>query len=826
MYSLSPKKPTKKTNSTSLGKAKRVLAVVVTSGMMVSFGCSQSETDRSYRYEATVVKTEYGIPHITAESWGSLGFGEAYTAAEDHICNMALALVQSRGESAAVFGPGPRNRNLSRDIVIKALGIPERAGEALAAQEPQIKEWVEGYTAGYNQFVNERAGKFGSWCNDATWVRPVTATEFMAQYVTLVYTLPRIAGAITAAAPPTPQVEASAAIAALEIAPPLRDTLTDMKLRDMGSNAWAIASKRSENGKGLLLANPHYPWYGIARFWEKHLMIPGVYDAYGAGLIGTPGVLIGFNETVGWTHTVSDSKRTVIYQLTLNPHNPRQYWWENDWRKLRSVEVSTNVKTADGLKNQQHTVWFSHHGPLIALPGLTDDPYTAFAVRDANASNLHTFAQWQAMGSAKNMDDFIDAHRNYNAMPWVNTIAASSDGRAVYIDNSNVGALSEETILTWSNTLKADTKLHNLYLSEGLVILDGSQQNNEWLDTSSPVPHTEPFERRPLIESDQYVFNANDSYWLSDPEKPAAALSPLYGPIMTPRSVRTRMNIALLRPDSPYGHAGDDGKFSRNEIQTALFSNESLTADMLLPELLAACDAIPQRTIENTTVNLTKACNVLAAWDRRFNSESRGAVLFREWITQYSADETSIGSSLFQQPFNPMEAATTPAGLANTELALDRLARAKLMLEAEGIGLDTALGNLQIGHRSERQYPVHGGNRHEGIANLQMSTTVGNNPTETPIFTGSNEFAEGSYSLSKSGYNVVHGSSFIMTLGWSDAGPEAEGILSYSQSGDPESPHFDDQTQLYTEKTWRPIRFMPSDIENHAVSQKVLRSLD
>ena len=82
-----------------------------------------------------------------------------------------------------------------------------------------------------------------------------------------------------------------------------------------------------------------------------------------------------------------------------------------------------------------------------------------------------------------------------------------------------------------------------------------------------------------------------------------------------------------------------------------------------------------------------------------------------------------------------MEAATTPAGLANTELALDRLARAILMLEAEGIGLDTALGNLQIGHRSERQYPIHGGNPHEGIANLQMSTTVGNNPTETPVFT-------------------------------------------------------------------------------------------
>jgi acyl-homoserine-lactone acylase len=286
------------------------------------------------------------------------------------------------------------------------------------------------------------------------------------------------------------------------------------------------------------------------------------------------------------------------------------------------------------------------------------------------------------------------------------------------------------------------------------------------------------------------------------------------------------MNIALLRADSPYGHAGDDRKLNRDEMQTALFSNESLTADMLLPELLDACETNPELSIETDTIDLTEACKVLAAWDRRFNSESRGAVLFREWITQYPADETYLGSSLFQQPFNPMEAATTPSGLANVDLALDRLARAVRLLDNEGIGLDTALGNLQIGHRYGRQYPIHGGNRHEGIANLQMSTSIGNNPTETPIFTGSGEFAGDSDSLSKSGYNVVHGSSFIMTLGWSDVGPEAEAILSYSQSGDPESPHFDDQTQLYAEKSWRPVRFTPTDIETNAVSRRVLRSID
>ena len=187
-------------------------------------------------------------------------------------------------------------------------------------------------------------------------------------------------------------------------------------------------------------------------------------------MIGAPGVAVGFNQNLGWSHTVSNSKRTVIYQLSLNPNDPTQYRWQDGWRSLTNVAVSVDVKTDAGIVTKPHTIWSSHHGPLLVLPGLSDDPLTAYAVRDANQDNVHTFAQWKAMGSARNMDDFVDAHRTYNAMPWVNTIAASADGRAVYIDNSNVGALSTEAIERWRKTLKVVPKLQYLFLSKGLVI--------------------------------------------------------------------------------------------------------------------------------------------------------------------------------------------------------------------------------------------------------------------------------------------------------------------------------------------------------------------
>ena len=72
--------------------------------------------------------------------------------------------------------------------------------------------------------------------------------------------------------------------------------------------------------------------------------------------------------------------------------------------------------------------------------------------------------------------------------------------------------------------------------------------------------------------------------------------------------------------------------------------------------------------------------------------------------------------------------------------------------------------------------------------------------------------------LTSSGYNIVHGSSFIMTLNYTEVGPSAEAILSYSQSGSSSSEHFSDQTELYRDKVWRDIYFKPSDILRHKIS--------
>ena len=776
---------------------------------ILTLSACQPEPKDSSLYQVDITRTQFGVPHIKAADYGSLGYGEAYASGQDQVCNMAVALITAKGQAAQYLGVGHENAYLYSDMVIDALNMPLKGRKALAVQPEKIKKWIEGYTAGYNRYLSDSAGEYDSWCNHASWVKPATAEDFMTQYVASVHTITRMAGAVVAAQPPATttsiEVSQSQQLAALKA----------IKLEGMGSNGWAFGSKATENGKGTLLANPHYPWYGTSRFWEKHLMIPGELDVYGTNLVGNPGVAIGFNNAIGWTHTVSDSKRVVLYQLTLNPEDPTQYRYQGEWRSLEARDVSVNVLTNEGIDTRTAPVWFSHHGPIIQMPGLEWSAQKAYATRDANSENTQVMSQWLAMGQAQSMDEFIQAHETYNSMPWVNTISTSAEGRAVYLDNSNVGALSSEAIEAWNKRIEQVPQLKQLYLTKGLVILDGSTLRDEWIShPDASIPGTTTFEQRPLIESDYYVFNSNDSYWLSDPAHPVTGYSPLYGATETPRSVRTRMNVHLLDGLDGFDFRGEDGLFSTTEIQAALFDNSGLAAHLLKPELLERCNKNPKVIIDVEIIDLTSACIILENWDNRYDLDSRGAVLFREWITRYDINATRFSGSLFTGQFDKEKPALTPLGLVKGKQPLQALAQAVVLLNSEGIALDSPLGDVQKAHRAGTAIAVHGGNSHEGIANLQVTRPY----IESPIFSGNNDRLGDSKTLSSSGYNIAHGSSFIMTLNFTDEGPQAQAILSYSQSGAPKSENFSDQTARYRDKEWRDIYFERSDIAKHSLS--------
>src|SRR5690554_8150809 len=63
------------------------------------------------KLEATIRRTEGGVPHIKADNLKSAAFGHGYAQAQDNVCLLAEAIVKARSERAKYFGPGQGNIN-------------------------------------------------------------------------------------------------------------------------------------------------------------------------------------------------------------------------------------------------------------------------------------------------------------------------------------------------------------------------------------------------------------------------------------------------------------------------------------------------------------------------------------------------------------------------------------------------------------------------------------------------------------------------------------------------------------------------------------------
>jgi acyl-homoserine-lactone acylase len=382
-------------------------------------------------------------------------------------------------------------------------------------------------------------------------------------------------------------------------------------------------------------------------------------------------------------------------------------------------------------------------------------------------------------------------------MPFINTMATSQEGIAWYIDDAATPNLSPEALALWQERRKSDANTRRLD-GQGIVLLDGSDPRFEWRnDPAAPIPGLVPYSHQPRLERTDYIFNANNSFWLANAKALLSGdFSPMYGEQATARSLRTRNNaltLGLVSPDKP---AGADNRFTLDELGNAILSNRSLGAELLKDELVERCSAISSN-------DLAEACRILAKWNGRYDLDSRGAVLFREWLAQFTNADALAKGKLFAIDFDPADPVGTPRALAAGPQAIENLARAVELLRSRQIPLDVPLGELQYTDKNGRRIPIHAGGNVEGLMNIVgyslNSTTL--EPADAP------KLVKGSRLLTEKGYPVTTGSSFLMVMEFTAGGPRAKAFLTYSESGDPASPYFADQTELFSKKQWRPILF-------------------
>lgn len=808
-------------------------------GCALLIGCSEdsekaSGTDTSVSYQATVRYTEFGVPHIKADDAGSLAYGIGFAHARENLCTLSEQLMKLKSQRSRYLGPGDGYSNLLTDVGYKAIDYPGQAEQYYSDLSSASRIMLEGYAAGFNRVLQDKQGNWPSPCAGAEWVTPVTGKDLLAYQLDLagLASTRNFLAAIAAATPPS--VVRHGMAKHMEVSLDAAQVLT---AEGIGSNGWALGKDRVEGANSMLLGNPHFPWDGELRFFQNHLTIPGEMDVNGVTMMGLPAVVIGFNQHLGWTHTVSQSKRFTLYQLKLDSADPTHYLFDGEVRAMTEKSVTVDVLQADGsVQPYSQTVYFSHFGPVVNLaslsPALGWTDSSVITYRDANAGNIRMLDQWLAMSQAKSRDEFLAAFETHQGIPWVNTLMVDESGSATYVDGTQVPQISVPAQGYWETASQSPQLAPIWQDGAGSVLLPGHSSAFEWVDSGDAgAPGLIPFSQAPLQTRQDYLFNANSSHWLGNLSAPLEGFSILYGPEGTIRSPRTRYNAALISDMSGNGLAGMDNRFTLDELKTVLTHNGSLYGGDWKNALTQRCTAYSTVQLDGSAYDLSPACQALVNWDGTYNLNSQGAHLMRELLRQFRVSgHRSLDDALFSVPFDESNPATTPSGLVPVDSGapeqdpvLVALARASSVLEAAGIALDAPLRDVQYLIKAEDKaaIPVTGGYSFEGVFNMAESKVasrstsllannlIGEAQNDSLLF-ALDEDNDGNAELA---YRPNYGSSFVMALAFTDDGPKADMLLSYSQSHDPDSPHFSDLTQRYSQQQWQAMLLDEEDVE-------------
>lgn len=780
-------------------------------------------------YEVTIRRTAHGVPHITGKDLGSVAYGNGFAFAQDHICILADQILKVRGERARYLGPGRGNTCVGSDFAYRALGLHERAVAQIGQQPASLQAMLKGYAAGFNRYLEETPkAQLPAPCTGAEWVKPISDVDLLAYAfsVSLTGSSYQLIDAIAVATPPG-DTSGTAGVPDRE-----HVKLERPDLSQVGSNGWAIGRDRSASGHGMVVANPHFPWEGELKLWESHLTVPGELDVYGVGLLGVPAVLIGFNNDVAWTHTFSSGQRMTLYGLRLVPGKPTTYQYDGAERDMTWKDIGIQVRQEDGsLVDLSRRMYFSHYGPIIAIPNTAEwTEQSVLTYRDANLENNTLLAQFLGMNQARSLDEFKAVYAREQGIPWVNTMATDRAGNTWYADAAPTPNLTRVAQLTWDAARQgADPATTLLWQQMGLVLLDGSNKENEWQDEEGArSPGLVPFSKVPQMDRTDFVFNANDSYWLTNPAAPLTGFSPMHGLENVPQMPRTRLNAVMLTEKREGGASGADGLFTREELQDAILNNRGIMAELLLDDVVDRCTGQTAVPYQDGTVDISQACTLLAQWDRRFDRDSVGAIIWREFTGSYTMGQLQSSPALYAHPFDPADPIATPHTLApapteGADPVLTNLARAVSMLTAAGLDLDLPLGEAQFTPRvSGERIPLHGGGNYDGAANIVSFGTLKSTTPEAEYNSASRNVINARTGLSQGGYVINNGSSFIMAMEFTPAGVQASAVLTYSQSSNPASPHYADQTRLFSQKQWRPILFSAEEVAAAPAEQLTL----
>jgi acyl-homoserine-lactone acylase len=559
----------------------------------------------------------WGVPHVYGRTVEDVGYGYGWAQAQAHGDALLRLYGLARGRAAEYWG----ERHAAADRIMRTMGIPDAGRVGYEAQEGAFRRYLEAFAAGVNAYARAHPEAIA---DSVEAVLPVTGADLVAHGHRVMF----IFLAMTGGNPPV--------VLANGLPPGAAP----------GSNAWAIAPRRSASGNAMLLANPHLPWNeDLMRFTEAHLVGPGM-DVSGVTLVGLPVIAIGFNDRLGWSHTVNTIDALDAFTLRLAEGG---YGMNGEVRPFETRTDTLRIRQADGtLRAEALTIRSSVHGPVLSA---NDTAATAVAVEGLDQHGM--LRQWWDMGRARSLGEFENALRRLQVAMF-NVVYADRDGHIFYLFNGRVPVRGQTSFAQAQGPVRGDT---SATLWRGVHGYDD-------------LP-------RIVDPAAGFVQNSNSPPWFAT--RPTPLDTARYPAYMAPRWVGLREQRALHM-------LAADSSITFDELLAMRHSNHMLLADRILDDLIPAARASGRPLA-------MQAADVLERWDRAADPESRGAMLFMQWAYRVLEPIPETGRG-FARPWSPRDPVGTPDGLGDPAAAVAALEQvARLMNERMG-GMDAPWGQL------------------------------------------------------------------------------------------------------------------------------------
>lgn len=519
-----------------------------------------------------------------------------------------------------------------------------------------------------------------------------------------------------------------------------------------GSNGIAIGPGKSVSGNALLLINPHTSFFFRS---EQQVTSDEGLNAYGAATWGQFFVYQGFNDRVGWMHTTSGLDVVDEYVETIVERDGERLFRQGG--RLRPVArrvVDVPYRKADGtMASRRFTTYRTHHGPIVRSEG---GRWVSVALMHRPVEAL---SQSFLRTKARSFRQFERASR-FQANSSNNTIYADADGVTAYLHPQFIPRRDDR--FDWTRPV------------------DGSDPATDWGPLHPPA-------EAPRVVSLRagWIQNTNNAPWsAAGPHSPSAARFPRYMDTVG-ENPRGQHAVALLQ-------GGE--RFTLEGLRAAAYDSRQPAFERLIPPLVAAFDALPAG--DPLRSRLSEPIGELRGWDGRWSTTSTANTLAMVWGEVMwrwaSAPERADGSNVYDR--------------------IDRAPPAR-KLEAlnEAVGqLERDFGRWRTPWGEVNRFQRLTGDIVHSFSDAGASLPVGFSSARWGSLASFGAQPRGG---SKRWYGTS-GNSFVAVV---EFGPRvrAVAVSAGGQSGDPASPHFNDQAARYATGHLRPVYYYEDELAGH-----------